>query len=134
MNLKKSFLALLLGSSLALAACSGDEKAAPESEKETTEVDKEPTNENKQQPAEGTDDQATTADAGAGEEVYNKSCLSCHGQQREGGFGPSLEKVGGKYSKDEILEIIQNGKGQMPKDTATGKDAEAVSEWLATLK
>jgi cytochrome c551 len=118
MNFKKSLLALLLGSSVALAACGGgeEEDTAPETDTNTTE------------------EATETADAGAGQEVYNKSCLSCHGEKLEGGMGPALNNIGSKYSKDEILGVIKNGKGQMPPNVVEGADAEAVADWLASKK
>ncbi|MFK2825489.1 cytochrome c [Bacillus sp. B190/17] len=113
MKFKKSFMALLVGSSIALAACGGGNKATNETANE------EPT---------------TETTSARGEEVYKQSCMSCHGQNLEGQVGPSLQKVGANLSKDEILNIIKNGKGQMPPNVVQGADAEAVSEWLATKK
>ncbi|OMP65824.1 cytochrome c551 [Domibacillus epiphyticus] len=113
--MKKSLLALLLGSSVALAACGGEE-AADDAENTVEE----------------TGDGETTA--AAGEEVYQQSCLSCHGGDLEGGFGPALDKAGGKFSEEEILSIIENGKGQMPAKVVEGEEAEAVAAWLAEKK
>ncbi|WP_239587083.1 cytochrome c551 [Bacillus ectoiniformans] len=120
--MKKSLLAILLGSSMALAACGGDEEAAPEEEKE-------PATEETTEEA-----PAETADASAGQEVYNKSCMSCHGGNLEGGMGPALDKIGADKSKDDILGVIKNGQGQMPPNVVQGEDAEAVAEWLAAKK
>ncbi|OLN24234.1 cytochrome C551 [Domibacillus antri] len=125
--MKKTLLALLLGSSVALAACGGDDAAEDtENAVEETEEAVDETTE------EGTNDATTTA--AAGEEVYQQSCLSCHGGNLEGGFGPALDKAGAKYSKDEILAIIENGQGQMPPNVVEGEEAEAVAAWLAEKK
>ncbi len=51
------------------------------------------------------------------ESVYFINCAVCHGQQRQGdpsGTFPSLTNIAGKYSKEEILELILKGKGFMP--------------------
>ncbi|WP_338754823.1 cytochrome c551 [Bacillus sp. FJAT-52991] len=109
--MKKSLLALLLGSSMALAACGGgDEKAEPEKEtgKETASAD--------------------------GEQVYKQSCMSCHGENLEGSVGPALDKIGSKLSEEDILNVIKNGQGGMPPNVVEGADAEAVANWLASKK
>ncbi|MCE4955845.1 cytochrome c551 [Macrococcoides caseolyticum] len=70
-----------------------------------------------------------------GREAYaNSSCIGCHGRDLEGGSGPNLTKVGNKYSEQEILKIIQNGKGSMPKNLVKGKDAENIAKYLAKQK
>ncbi|MCA0989041.1 c-type cytochrome [Guptibacillus algicola] len=72
---------------------------------------------------------------GEAEKIYSQNCASCHGGDLGGGAGPALEAVGGKYSKDEILGIIKNGKGGgMPAGLIQGKEAEMVAEWLAAKK
>lgn len=67
------------------------------------------------------------------EEFYKQTCAGCHGNQYEGVSGPSLKGVGGKYSKDQIKDIIMNGKGAMPGGMAAGKE-EQMAEWLTKLK
>ncbi|HAQ07670.1 MAG TPA: cytochrome C [Bacillus bacterium] len=67
------------------------------------------------------------------EQLYQQSCAGCHGNQYEGVSGPALKGVGDKYSKDEIKDILINGKGSMPPGMAAGKEAE-MAEWLTTLK
>ncbi len=119
MEFKKSLMALLLGSSMALAACGGGGEDAGEEDG------------NNGGGGEGTEE---TANAAQGEEVYQQSCVSCHGGNLEGGAGPALETVGSKYSKDEILNIIENGKGNMPPNIVQGEEADAVAEWHATKK
>jgi cytochrome c550 len=69
------------------------------------------------------------------DEIYAQSCVSCHGDQLQGVVGPALNKVGAKYSEDEIKDIIQNGKeGGMPGGLVTGPQLDAVSKWLAEKK
>lgn len=72
--------------------------------------------------------------AEAGEKLYQKSCIGCHGDQLEGKSGPSLKVVGGKLSEKEILEIIKNGKGMMPSGLVSDTDAKILANWLAEKK
>jgi cytochrome c551 len=110
--LKKTLLTLVMGTTLVmgLAACGGGSS----------------TN-NK-----GTD----TASAGNAKDIFAKNCASCHGDQLQGVVGPSLQKIGSKYSKAEILDIIKNGKGggKMPGGLISGDDADKVATWLAAKK
>ncbi len=67
-------------------------------------------------------------DEGDGEEIYQESCATCHGDDLEGANGPELED--NDLSKDEILEMIEEGGDGMPADVVEGEDAESVAEWL----
>lgn len=113
--MKKKLFTILMGTTLAfsLAACGSDS-------------DK------------GKDDTATNGEtvAGAGDEqkIYDQKCSMCHGDNLEGKSAPALKTVGATYDKDGILEIINNGKGRMPKGTVKGEEAEKVAEWLANKK
>lgn len=111
--MKKKLLALFMGSALVLGACGGGDTA--------------------EQPA---DDQAAapTEVANAGEDVYAKSCASCHGQNLEGGVGLELTTIGSKLDAAGIEAVILNGQGAMPAGLVQGDEAKAVSEWLATKK
>ncbi|MFC3886554.1 cytochrome c551 [Bacillus songklensis] len=109
--MKKKWMALLIGTSLALAACGGGDSAE-----------------------EQTEGGGETASGGDAEKLFQQSCSSCHGQNLEGGMGPNLQQVGGKYSKEDIESIIQNGQGAMPKGVLKGEDASKVAEWLASKK
>lgn len=69
------------------------------------------------------------------EQSYLNNCASCHGQNLEGGLGPSLQKIGSKLSKEEIEEIIKNGKNGMPSQPQVSDQARSkLSEWLAEKK
>lgn len=69
------------------------------------------------------------------EQTYLNNCASCHGQSLEGNIGPSLEKIGSKMGKDEISQIIENGKGSMPSQSQVSAEArEQLSNWLAEKK
>jgi len=69
-----------------------------------------------------------------GEKLFKQSCATCHGGELEGIVGPSLKKVGAKYSEKDIENIIHDGRGSMPKGVLQGNDAKSVAKWLATKK
>jgi cytochrome c551 len=76
-----------------------------------------------------------TVDVAAAKEIYvNSSCIACHGENLQGVSGPAIHDVGSRRSKEEILNIIHNGQGQMPGGMLQGQDAEIVAAWLASLK
>lgn len=65
-------------------------------------------------------------------ELYLNHCANCHGGNLEGSFGPSLNEINKKYSNDQILKIIQQGKGNMPaQDYITQKEQEELAKWLS---
>jgi cytochrome c550 len=75
--------------------------------------------------------------------VLSRSCMSCHGVDLSGvpGDGPSLRNIGLRYTKDEIREILKNGRnnGRMPKGLLEGGqaqegDLEMMVEWLSQLE
>lgn len=104
--MKKKLLALLMGTSLVLAACGG-----------------------------GGDEAGKGDTAGAdGEKIYNQKCSSCHGGNLEGSVGPKLSDIGSRLSQADIEKTIAEGKGAMPPKLVEGDDAKAVAEWLAAKK
>lgn len=111
--MKKKLLALLMGTSLVLAACGGNEEA--------------------QEPKEN-GSETTTADAGDTAKLFNNKCSSCHGQNLEGGVGPALDKIGAKLSPADIEKVIAEGKGAMPPGLLEGTEATQVATWLAEKK
>ncbi|CAM4140883.1 cytochrome c551 [Geobacillus sp. FSL K6-0789] len=110
--MKWKLAAMFLGVSLALAACGGGGDNAGNNNGNN-----------------GGGDTAASA-----EQIYKQNCASCHGQDLSGGVGPNLQKVGSKYSKEQIKEIIANGRGAMPAGIIKGEDADKVAEWLASKK
>ncbi|WP_409348175.1 c-type cytochrome [Paenibacillus gyeongsangnamensis] len=53
-----------------------------------------------------------------------------------GGAGPNLQKLGSRFSRDQIVTQISNGKGAMPpfKGTLKNPDINALADWLAANK
>lgn len=116
--MKKWLMAILFSTLLVLGACGGggNEDNAGEPDDGATEED------------------GGAVDSAAGEEVYQESCASCHGDDLEGSVGPALDTVGADHSVDDIKDIIENGQGSMPAGLVSGEDEDAVAEWLATHK
>lgn len=81
----------------------------------------------------GGKEEKTEQVAGTPEEIYEKSCLQCHGANYEGGVGPELKGVGGKLSPDEIKEILKNGKGSMPPNLVPEDKLDDMTKWLSEL-
>jgi cytochrome c551 len=79
--------------------------------------------------------QTPPAVSAAEEKLYEMHCLNCHGEQLKGGYGPSLEKVGSKYSEEEILKILAEGTGRMPSQKyIPDEDRQQLAKWLAEKK
>ncbi|KGR80004.1 c-type cytochrome [Ureibacillus manganicus] len=147
--MKKALLALIFGSVLVLAACgSGGEKTTDETTDDNV-ANNQGATDNTGNNNGGTAGDTTnnnndtttdteTADEGAvahGEQVVQKACISCHGANLEGmGNFPALNNVGSRLSQEEILNVINNGKGGMPGGIVKGEDADAAAAYLATLK
>jgi len=82
---------------------------------------------------EGVEKTEEVADASP-EELYQQSCIGCHGDQMQGVSGPALKTVGSKYSEDEIQDILVNGTpGGMPSGLVPGNE-EKMAQWLAEMK
>lgn len=112
--MKLKLLAAIFGSVLMIAACGGgDEEATVTNKKNGGEVVK-------------------TQDA---EKIVQGNCTSCHGGNLEGqGNFPNLTNVGSRLSQEEILKVIQEGRGAMPANIIEGAEAEVVAEWLSNKK
>jgi cytochrome c550 len=68
------------------------------------------------------------------EDIYKSTCIGCHGDQYQGGMGPSLKGVGKKVSKDQIKQYITQGKGNMPAGLVKPDQAEAMAEWVSKIQ
>ncbi|MBB6451220.1 mono/diheme cytochrome c family protein [Geomicrobium halophilum] len=67
-----------------------------------------------------------TMDPAEGEGLYEENCLSCHGDDMDGGTGPALDG----YSADEVVTAIEEGPGTMPADLVEGEEAESVAAYV----
>ncbi|WP_160723868.1 c-type cytochrome [Bacillus sp. USDA818B3_A] len=70
----------------------------------------------------------------AAEEIFNNTCMSCHGSDLKGGAGPDISAVGSKYSEEDILKIVKDGKGMMPSNLLSEEDSEKIAKWLSEKK
>lgn len=109
--MNKKLLAAIFGSVLVLGACGG-----------------------------GGDDAGSKDEGGSSsvavdaEAVVQQKCISCHGDNLEGGAAPAINKIGAELSESEIHDIIIDGQGGMPGGIIKGDDADAVAAWLADKK
>ncbi|MBW7891668.1 MAG: pyrroloquinoline quinone-dependent dehydrogenase [Chitinophagaceae bacterium] len=71
-----------------------------------------------------------------GRMVYINNCMACHGKEREGDNDyPSLTNLNRKYNRDQVLQIVENGKGRMPSfGQLSLKSKEALLTYLLNLK
>ncbi|WP_160722984.1 c-type cytochrome [Bacillus sp. USDA818B3_A] len=76
----------------------------------------------------------SSASAGNAEDIVGKNCITCHGDQLQGGAGPALTKIGSKYNQSEIENIIKNGKNAMPAGVISGDEVTIVAKWLSEKK
>jgi cytochrome c550 len=65
---------------------------------------------------------------------YETTCISCHGQNYEGGVGPALKGVGKRLTKDQIKDRVVNGGGGMPSGLVAEENADAMADYLMKLK
>ncbi|MCM3002515.1 cytochrome c550 [Priestia koreensis] len=68
------------------------------------------------------------------EDIYKSTCIGCHGDQYQGGTGPSLKGVGDRLSKAEIKEVITKGRGGMPANMVPANNADKMAEWVSKIK
>lgn len=74
-----------------------------------------------------------------GEEVYVRSCATCHADDGSGFVGPSVIGVHDRLPEAEIIDIIANGRvgevGAMPgwRGQYTQAEIAAVAEYMRTL-
>lgn len=135
-TLKKQWLLLLSVFALALllVACGGNDNES-DTNTGTDDNKTEQTDEGTTKTDEQADENASNAsyDADAAKASY-QSCSGCHGGNLEGGAGPALSDVGARLSKEEILNVIKNGRPGMPAGLLQGDEAENVAAWLADQK
>ncbi len=70
-----------------------------------------------------------------GRELYTQNCAACHGEDRRGNPPefPSLVSVGGRYSQNELEDIIRKGALRMPAfGNLPGEAVSAIARYLIT--
>jgi mono/diheme cytochrome c family protein len=74
-------------------------------------------------------------DDATGEEIYLQLCSNCHGDDYEGGLGPSLGPGSDSATQpDEFLEVtIMSGRGRMPSFQSSLSD-EQLKVLIAQLR
>ncbi|WP_054949638.1 menaquinol-cytochrome c reductase cytochrome b/c subunit [Numidum massiliense] len=84
----------------------------------------------------GGGDVAIVNEDSEGYEIYKgQSCVGCHATDLSGGNAPALLGVGDRRTKDEIIDIIDNGVGTMPaQPMENDKEKEKLAAWLAEQK
>ncbi|MDB3905013.1 cytochrome c [Crocinitomicaceae bacterium] len=72
-----------------------------------------------------------------GEQLYQIHCLRCHGSDGNKGASGAKQLEKSKFSRNQIIDIIKNGKGVMPsfKNTIKGDSSFIwLAEYVETLK
>ena len=71
-----------------------------------------------------------------GEELYNASCVVCHGPGATGGIGPRLAGNPVLSNEQAFEKVLTEGRHMMPplKDTLTGQQLADIQAWLKTLR
>lgn len=64
------------------------------------------------------------------EVLYEQACAACHGGNLQGASSPPVTNMASKYTAEEMLTLIMDGKGMMPGNTLDEKQAELVTDWL----
>ncbi len=84
----------------------------------------------------GTSAQKTETASTNPEGIYKSTCLGCHGDQYQGGAGPSLKGVGKRLTVDQIKEKITTGKNNkgMPPNLVPADKAQAMAEWVSKIQ
>ena len=81
-------------------------------------------------------DDVASADTEAGLNLYESSCLSCHGNQGTGGHnGPDLQVSKVATDKTAVIEQIKKGSGIMPgfAGMLTDEEIDSLAEYVTTV-
>ncbi|HEX6531614.1 MAG TPA: cytochrome c [Nitrospira sp.] len=70
-----------------------------------------------------------------GEELYNASCVVCHGPQGTGGIGPRLRGNPVLSNDQAFWKVVHEGRHIMPplKGTVSDQQLNDIRAWLRTL-
>ena len=67
--------------------------------------------------------------------LYNNNCAGCHGADRKGSpASPSLVGVGDRYSRQQLVKVINEGSGRMPGFSHLGRGVNEIVDFLLTGK
>jgi mono/diheme cytochrome c family protein len=75
-------------------------------------------------------------DATRGEELYNASCVVCHGTRAIGGIGPRLAGNPVLSNDQAFWKIVHEGRHMMPPQKGVVSDQQLadIRAWLRTLR
>jgi mono/diheme cytochrome c family protein len=84
----------------------------------------------------GTTSVHPAGDGKRGEELYNASCVVCHGPRAAGGIGPRLAGNPILSNEQAFWKIVYEGQHVMPplKGTLTEQQITDIQAWLKTLR
>jgi quinoprotein glucose dehydrogenase len=74
--------------------------------------------------------------ATAGQRLFAKNCMSCHGRNREGsGNNPFLTHIEKKYTSSQIMDLLETGRRMMPSFKDVSKqEREAIVAFITSDK
>lgn len=70
------------------------------------------------------------ASAGTGKAAFAEHCAGCHGADRQGGVGPSLQAEGQKRNADAVAQIIKAPPPGMPKLPLSDAEVSAIASFV----
>jgi len=78
----------------------------------------------------------STGDRTRGEQLYNASCVVCHGAKAEGNIGPRLAGNPLLSNEQAFRKIVHEGRHMMPplKGSITDGQLADIQAWLKTLR
>ena len=84
----------------------------------------------------GTASRHPMGDNTRGKELYNASCVVCHGQRATGGIGPRLAGNPVLSNEQAFWKIVHEGRHMMPplKGALTEQQIADIQAWLKTLR
>ncbi|MBI3357335.1 MAG: cytochrome c [Nitrospirae bacterium] len=78
----------------------------------------------------------SSGDSNRGEELYQASCIVCHGARASGGIGPRLANNPVLSNDQAFWKIVYEGRHVMPplKGAVTEQQMADIQAWLKTLR